>query len=91
MIPVPLSATVCVETPLPTFTLSVAVTGPTAAGSNTTLIAQLAPTATEAPQVLLCENGCGLEVESATLVIGSATAPVFVTVTVFAALEEFVI
>jgi len=56
-IPVPLSATVCVPAPLPAFTLSVAVADPTEAGLNTTLMVQVAPTATEVPQVLVCENG----------------------------------
>jgi hypothetical protein len=55
--PVPLSATVCVPAPPPAFTLKVAVADPTEAGSNTTLIVQLAPAATEVPQVLVCENG----------------------------------
>jgi hypothetical protein len=54
---VPLSATVCVPAPLPALTLSVAVAGPVEAGSNTTLILQFAPTASEVPQVLVCENG----------------------------------
>jgi hypothetical protein len=54
--PVPLSATVCVPAPPPAFTLKVAVADPTEAGSNTTLIVQLAPAATDA-QLLVCENG----------------------------------
>ena len=56
-IPVPLSATVCVPAPLPALTLSVVVADPTKAGLNTTLIVQVAPTATDVPQVLVCENG----------------------------------
>jgi hypothetical protein len=54
---VPLSATVCVPAPLPALTLNVAVADPAEAGSNTTLIVQFAPTASEVPQLLLCENG----------------------------------
>jgi hypothetical protein len=38
-------------------TLSVAMVDPTEVGLNTTLIVQVAPTATDVPQVLVCENG----------------------------------
>ncbi len=55
--PVPLSATVCVAPPLPTLMLSVAAADPVEAGLNTTLMRQLAPTASELPQVLVCEKG----------------------------------
>jgi hypothetical protein len=43
--------------PPPALTLRVAVADPTEAGLNTTLIVQFAPTATDVPQVLVCENG----------------------------------
>jgi hypothetical protein len=56
-IPVPLSATVCVPAPLPALKLSVVVADPTEAGLNTTLMVQFAPTATEVPQLLVCEYG----------------------------------
>jgi hypothetical protein len=54
---VPLPDKLIVNGWMPAFTLSVAVVDPTALGSNTTLIVQLAPTATEVPQVLVCEKG----------------------------------
>ena len=84
--PVPLSATVCVPAPPPPVTFSVAVFDPVEVGLNTTLIVQVAPTPTEVPQVLVCENWPGVVPESVMLVIGSATLPVFVTVTDCAAL-----
>jgi len=90
-IPVPLSATACVPAPLPALTLSVAVADAAEAGLNTTLIVQFAPAASEVAQVLLCENGCEPVVESVMLVIGSATGPVFVTVTDLGALATFVV
>ncbi len=91
VIPVPLSATVCVPAPLPALTLSIAVADAAEAGLNTTLIVQVAPTATELPQLLVCENGCEPVVESVMLVIGSATVPLFVTVTDLGALATFVV
>jgi hypothetical protein len=54
--PVPLRATVCVARPL-ALMLKVAETGPETAGSNTTWMLQLAPTAMEVPQLLVWENG----------------------------------
>jgi hypothetical protein len=88
--PVPLSATVCGATPVPTLTLKVAVADPTVVGLNTRLILQLAPTATELPQVFVCEKGCGLRDERAMPVMESAILPVFVTVTTLGALATFV-
>ncbi len=55
-VPVPVSATVCVPSPPPALTLSVAVLEPIELGLKTTLIVQLAPTPTDAPQVLVCAN-----------------------------------
>jgi hypothetical protein len=75
----------------PAATLSVAVADPAEVGLNTALTAQLAPTATDVPQVLVCENGLGLGVESVMLVMGSDTVPVLVTVTDSGALAMFVI
>jgi hypothetical protein len=49
-----------------------------------------APAATDEPQLLLCEKGCDPLLESVMLEIGSATAPVFVTVTDLGALAMFV-
>jgi hypothetical protein len=71
--------------------LSVVVADPEEEGLNTTLTAQLAPTATDVPQVLVCENGWGPGVDSVMLVIGSDTVPVLVTVTDSGALAVFVI
>src|ERR1017187_9943639 len=69
---VPLSATVCVPAPPPALTFNVAVSDPIKAGLNTTLIVQWDPTATEVPQVLVCENWYGFVPESVILVMGSA-------------------
>jgi hypothetical protein len=88
---VPLSATVCVPAPLPAFTLNVAVFDPVVVGLNTTLIVQVPATATDVPQLLLCENGCGLWVESVMLVMGSAPLPVFVTVINMGALATLIV
>src|SRR5512144_2083855 len=55
-IPVPDSATVFVPAPLPPVTVSVPLFAPPALGLNATLIVQLAPTATEVPQVWLAVN-----------------------------------
>jgi hypothetical protein len=62
-------------------TLSFVVFAPVADGLNTTLIVQVAPAGTEFPQLLVSEKGCGLVLESATLVIGRAAPLVFVSVT----------
>jgi hypothetical protein len=86
--PDPLSATLRVAAP-PPLTFSVAVLEPAEVGMNTTLIVQLEPTASEAPQVLVCENCEASAPESAMPVTGSATAPVFVTVTDICALATF--
>jgi hypothetical protein len=53
-------------------------------------MAQLAPTATADPQVEVSEYIPAFVPESTMLVIGNASVPVFVTVTVCAALEVFV-
>jgi hypothetical protein len=79
-IPVPDSVTVCVAAPPPEFTLRVADFAPVDVGWNTTLIVQAFPTATEVPQVFVCENWVGLPPVSVMLVIGTAIDPVFVTV-----------
>ena len=76
----PVSATLRVPAPLPALTLRLAFFVPGALALNTTLMLQLAPAATGAPQVLVCENGWGLVVESPTLVMERLSVPVFVTV-----------
>ena len=83
--PVPVSDTVC---GLPVaLSVKVMVPGwlPVAVGVNVTLIVQLAPAATELPQVLLSAY-CALAVMLVTL---SAAVPVLVSVTVCAALVVF--
>jgi hypothetical protein len=87
---VPDKATDCAAAPPPVATVKLAVAPPVAVGVNTTLIAQLAPTATEVPQVDVSENDPTFAPESAMLVIGNTSVPVFVTVTVWAALDVFV-
>jgi hypothetical protein len=70
--------------------VSVAVFDPVERGVKTTLIAQLAPTATEVPQVDVSENCDAFAPDSAMLVIGSATVPMLVSVTAWGALATFV-
>jgi hypothetical protein len=57
----------------PALTFSVAAIDPVEVGLNTTLIVQAAPTATDVPQVFICENCPGFAPESVMLVRGSAT------------------
>jgi len=80
-----------VPAPPPALTFSVAVLDRAEVGVNTTLIVQVAPTATEVPQPLVCENWPGLLPESVMLVMGSAALPLFVTVTDCGALATFVV
>jgi Pyruvate/2-oxoacid:ferredoxin oxidoreductase delta subunit len=89
--PTPLSGTVRVPAPPPPLTFSVAVCDPAEVGVNTTLIVQLDPTATDAPQLLVCENCEVFAPDSVTLMMGSARAAVFVTVTALGALATFVV
>jgi hypothetical protein len=70
--------------------IKLAAAPPVALGVNTTLMAQLAPTATEDPQVEVCEYNPAFVPESPMLVIGSGKVPVLVTVTVCAALDVLV-
>ena len=51
-----LTPPVCTAAPPPGLTVIVAVILPVEVGVNTTLIVQLDPTATDVPQVLVCEN-----------------------------------
>src|SRR6266404_4036407 len=83
--PVPVRLTDC-GLPLALSVMVIApVRVPVAVGVNVTLIVQLAPAATEVPQVLVCAY-CAL---AAMLVMLSAALPVFVSVTVCAALVVF--
>ena len=70
-------------------TFKVPVSVPDAAGVNVMLRLQLAPAATLDPQVLVSAKSAALVPVSVTLVMESAAAPVFVSVTVFAALVDF--
>jgi hypothetical protein len=71
-------------------TVKLAAAAPMAVGVNTTLMAQLAPTATEDPQVEVSEYCRACAPARPMLVICSASVPVFVNVTVCAALDVFV-
>ncbi len=86
----PVSATVCAAAPPPGVTVKVAVAAPETVGANTRLMEQFAPTATEDPQFDVSENDPTFAPERAMLLIGNASVPVFVTVTVCATLEVFV-
>jgi hypothetical protein len=77
--PVPVRLTVVVAAPLPPFTVSVDDFAPAEVGRNATLIEQVAPTATDAGQLLVSENWPD---GTLMLVIGSAKYPVLVSVTV---------
>jgi len=79
-VPVPVRGTDCV--PALSTMVNVPVCSPAAVGVNFTDIMQLPPAATLDPQVLVSENS---EL-AVTLVMSSAPPPVFVNVTVFAAL-----
>jgi hypothetical protein len=81
---VPDSETVFVPAPLPAAIDTVAVFGPALVGLNFTVIVQTLETASDVPQLLVCENWDGLVPPTAIEVIGKAAVPVFVTNTVFA-------
>ena len=89
--PVPLRATFCVPAPPPALTFNVAVLDPIEVGLNTTLIVHVAPTSTDVPQVLICENCNAFAPAIAILVTESDVEPMFVTVTDCAALATFVV
>jgi hypothetical protein len=80
--PVPVRVAVCGLFVALSVTTTVPERVPVAVGVNTTLIAQVAPAATELPQVLVCEKSPVVE----TLVMASGPAPVLVSVTVCAGL-----
>src|SRR6267378_6356778 len=83
--PVPVNGTVCGLPPALSVIVSVPVRAPTAVGANVTLIMQFAPAAREAgsvPHVFVSTKSP----EAATVLIVNVLVPVFVRVTVFAAL-----
>lgn len=90
--PVPLKATVWVD-PATLFELSVIVNvvlrAPVALGVKVTVIEQLAPIATEAPQLLVSAKSVALPPFSATLAIVKAALPELVTVIFSALLAVF--
>src|SRR5256885_2124587 len=88
-VPVPLSATVCTPAPPPAATRTVAALAPADVGMNTTSTVQVVLTATDVPQVLVCENCPGFAPASVMLVIGKGTTPVLVTVAVCASVATF--
>jgi hypothetical protein len=61
--------------------VTVALSAPAAAGSNVTVIAQVALTANPLPQVFVCENELAPVPEIAIELIVNAALPVFLTVT----------
>jgi hypothetical protein len=62
-------------------TFSVAVLEPLAEDLNTTLMVQVAPTASGLPHVLVCEKDPALAPLNVMLPMDNATPPMFVTVT----------
>jgi len=83
----PLSATLCDPSPPPALTFKDAVAAPAAVGENETLIVQLFPTAMEVPQVVVLEKSAWLAPVSARLPMGTAAAPLFLTVITVGALQ----
>jgi hypothetical protein len=84
--PVPDRAIVCGLPLALSATLTAAVKEPLAAGVKVTLIVQLPPAATLAPQLLLCAKSLGFAPVSAIPLILKAPLPVLLKVTVWAAL-----
>src|SRR5579863_8949111 len=88
--PVPLSAIVCGLPAASSVMVTDAVRVPVAVGVNVTLMLQFPPfAATELPQLFVCEKSPLFVPATATLVMFSAAFPVFVSVTVCAALVVF--
>jgi hypothetical protein len=84
--PVPVTVTDAVAAPLPAVTRTVVDFAPPVVGLNTTLIVQADPAGTDVPHVLDSENWFVLPPESAIVVIGTASVPVFVSVSAWLAL-----
>src|SRR4029453_2179749 len=87
--PVPESEVVLVPAPPPAVTLSIATFDPVPVGLNVTFIAQLAPAATDVPQLFVCANWPGLVPLMAIDVIGNAVTPLLRRVIVFALEARF--
>ncbi len=86
VVPVPLRATFCGLPAALSVIRSAAVRVPGAVGLNRTLILQLAPTAREVPQPVFSEKLLALVPVMAMLLIVNLAVPVFLSVTVLAAL-----
>lgn len=78
--PVPETTTVCDVAGARTLTARFADAAPLAVGVNVTLIVQVAPAASELPQLLVCANGAGTVIE----LIDRAEPPVLDRVTLCA-------
>jgi len=87
--PVPESDTVLIAAPPPGDTLRIATFDPVPVGLNLMLIAQLAPTATEVPQLFVCVNWPGFVPPMTIDMIGKITTPVLCTVIVLAVEATF--
>jgi hypothetical protein len=86
LVPVPVRATVCGLPLALSVMLTAAVRLPVAEGVKVTLIVQLAPAATELPQVLVWAKSLALAPVTARLVMFSVALPVLLTVTLRAVL-----
>ncbi len=86
-VPVPEKVTDCGLPVALSVRVRAAVKDPLAAGVKVTLIVQLAPAATLAPQLLVCAKSLGLVPVMAILVMLKAALPVLFRVTDWAALE----
>src|SRR5436190_23135481 len=86
VVPVPDSVTFCGLPAALSLMLTAAVRVPLAVGLNVTLIPQLAPAANELPQVWVCAKFPALVPVIAMLLMVKIAVPVFLSVTVLAAL-----
>ena len=86
VVPIPLSVTFCGLPTALSLTLSAAMRVPDAVGLNLTLMLQLAPAANELPQVWVWAKFPALVPVIAMLLMVKLVVPVFLRVTVLAAL-----
>jgi hypothetical protein len=86
VVPIPLSITFCGLPAALSLMLTAAVRVPLAVGLNVTLTLQLAPAANELPQVWVCAKFPALVPVIAMLLMVKLVVPVFLRVTVLAAL-----
>jgi hypothetical protein len=88
---VPLNATLCVAGLALSVTVSIALYVPAIVTGKPTVTLQVAPTASVAPQVLLCVKAVGFAPPSVMDVIVNVVVPVFVSVAVWLAAAEAVV